>query len=268
MNKTLKVFLITIISFGLYFVLDAIYFKDVRKGLNEIINQGGISHIIAYAAFGIPIILGVILIHNVKGLVGGLGLDKSIIKGVLFPFICTLPMLIGFAVVFNFNPEITINDILIKVIAAAFFEELYFRGFLFGQLFRYTKLGFLPSVIIGALLFAIIHLYQSTDLTTLVGIFLTTLLGAILFAWAYAEWNYNIWIPVFLHLFMNLFWLLFSAGENALGGIYANVFRILTIVLIIWLTILYKKRKGVALEVNIETIWMKNENWLQQQLLI
>lgn len=260
MYKTLKIFLITITSFGLYFVLDDIYFKAVRKGLNEIIKQGGISHIIAYTIFGIPIILGSILIHNVKGFIGSLGLDKSITKGILFSLICTAPMLAGFAVVFDFNSEITINDILIKVIAAAFFEELYFRGFLFGQLFKYTRLGFLPSVIIGALLFAVIHLYQSTDLMTLVGIFLTTLLGAILFAWAYAEWNYNLWIPVFLHLFMNLFWLMFSAGENALGGIYANVFRILSLVLIILLTVLYKRKKGYALEVNKKTIWMKNEN--------
>jgi uncharacterized protein len=257
MNKTLQIFLITIISFALYFVLDDIYFKDVRKGLIEMINQGGISHIIAYAIFGTPIILGSILIHNLKEFIGSLGLNKSIAEGILFSLICTLPMLVGFAVVFNFNSEITINDLLIKVIAAAFFEELYFRGFLFGQLFRYTKLGFLPSVIIGALLFGIIHFYQSTDLTILVGIFLTTLLGAILFAWAYVEWNYNLWIPVFLHLFMNLFWQMFSAGENALGGIYANVFRISALVLIILLTVLYKRKKGYALEVNRKTIWMK-----------
>lgn len=260
MNKTLNIFLITIISFGLYFVLDDIYFRDVRKGLNEIINQGGISHIVAYLIFGIPIISGAILIHNVKGFIGSLGLDKSITKGILFALICTSPMLVGFAAAFNFNSEITITDILIKVIAAAFFEELYFRGFLFGQLFRYTRLGFLPSVIIGALLFAVIHLYQSTDILTLIGIFLTTLLGAVLFAWTYAEWNYNLWIPVFLHLFMNLFWLIFSAGENALGGIYANVCRTSALVLIILLTVLYKRKKGYALEVNRKTIWMKNEN--------
>ena len=141
MNKTLKIFLITVLSFGSYFVFDDIFFKDVRKWLFEIINQLGISHIMAYAIFGIPIVLGTILIHDSKRIIGSFGLDKSIVKGILFSLICTLPMFIGFAIVFDFNTEITINKILISIVAAAFFEELYFRGFLFGQLYRFTKMG-------------------------------------------------------------------------------------------------------------------------------
>jgi len=39
----------------------------------------------------------------------------------------------------------------------------------------------------------------------------------------------NLWVPIGLHLFMNLHWMLFSAGDNALGSIYANVFRAITI---------------------------------------
>ena len=56
---------------------------------------------------------------------------------------------------------------------------------------------------------------------------------------------------------MNLFWMLFSAGENALGGVYANVFRVSTILLIVVLTIVYKKKKGHKLEINKSTIWIK-----------
>ena len=257
MSKTVKILLITILSFGIYFVLDDLFFNVLRKWLNAIINQFGISHILTYSISGIPLILGAIFIHGLRGFIGSLGLNKSIIKGIIFSLICTLPMLIGFAVVFEFNSEITINEVLVSGIAAAFFEELYFRGFLFGQIYRYTKIGFLPSIVIGALLFAWLHLYQSQELATLVGIFLTTFLGAVLFAWVYVEWNYNIWVPIFLHLFMNFFWMLFSAGENALGGIYANIFRILTIVLIIVLTIIYKRNQGIRLEVNKSTIWKK-----------
>lgn len=56
---------------------------------------------------------------------------------------------------------------------------------------------------------------------------------------------------------MNLFFELFSAGENALGGIYMNVFRGLVILLIISLTVIYKRKKGIKLEINKRTIWMK-----------
>ncbi|MBK6266088.1 CPBP family intramembrane metalloprotease [Marivirga sp. S37H4] len=260
--KSLRVLWITLLSFAIYFVLDDLYFHSLRKWINEYINQIGVSHIITYSVFGIPLLLGSLLIHHFRNLLSSLGLNGSLAKGFLFPLLCTLPMLIGYAIVFEFNPEINLSLILISAVSAAFFEELYFRGFLFGQLYRFTQLGFLPSILLGAIVFALIHLYQSQDPLTLLGIFLTTFLGAILFAWLYAEWNFNIWIPIFLHLFMNLFWMMFSAGENALGGVYSNVFRILTIVLAIVLTILYKRKKGMKLEVTKSTLWMKKREIL------
>jgi len=78
-----------------------------------------------------------------------------------------------------------------------------------------------------------------------------------LFAWLYVEWNYNLWVPIFLHMLMNLSWGLFSVSDNAFGGIYSNVFRIATIVLAITLTLFYKKKKRTKLEINKNTIWMK-----------
>jgi len=257
MNRTIKILLITFLSFGVYFVLDDMFFNDFRTWLNGVINQFGISHVITYAVFGIPIILGATFMHGPKVLVDSLGLNKPVLKGVLFSLICTFPMFLGFAIVFDLNSEISLNTVLINLIAAAFFEELFFRGFLFGQLYRYTKLGFIPSVIIGALLFATLHLYQSEELSTLIGVFLTTLLGGILFAWVYTEWNYNLWVPIFLHLFMNLFWELFSVSDNAFGGIYSNVFRLITIALIIVLTVLNKRKKEIRLEINKNSIWIK-----------
>jgi len=56
---------------------------------------------------------------------------------------------------------------------------------------------------------------------------------------------------------MNLFWLLFSAGDNALGGTYANIFRVLTITAVIVGTIVYKKRRNLPMLINKRTIWMK-----------
>jgi len=109
---------------------------------------------------------------------------------------------------------------------------------------------------LGALVFAISHLWQSADLSTLFGIFFTTFLGAVFFAWLYIEWNNNLWIPVFMHLFMNLHWMLFSAGENAFGGVYANIFRIAAIALSIVGTLIYKKRTGSELMINRNNLWI------------
>ena len=173
-------------------------------------------------------------------------------------------MLIGYFIIFDYDSSKTWHDVLRGAIIAAFIEELFFRGIFFGQIYRFTEIGFIPSILYGAIIFASFHLYQSQDFLTLIGIFIATFLGAVLFAWAYIEWNNNLWVPIFLHLFMNLFWMLFSAGDNAMGGVYANIFRILTIVLIILLTIVYKKRTGQKLKINRNTLWIK-KNWLPQK---
>ncbi|MEL7123914.1 MAG: CPBP family intramembrane glutamic endopeptidase, partial [Bacteroidota bacterium] len=128
------------------------------------------------------------------------------------------------------------------------------------NIFRYTRLGFLPSVLLGALLFGFVHLYQGSEFNEIVGIFLVTFLGGILFAWLYAEWNYNLWVPIFLHMFMNLAWELFSVSSNALGGTYSNIFRAATIFLAIVLTLMYKKRRGEVILINKSTIFMKKKS--------
>jgi membrane protease YdiL (CAAX protease family) len=260
---TLRITGIVLATFAVYFIIDDLYFYNFRAWLDQFIHQKGVSHIISYVLFGIPLFAGILLLHPLRNFFSSLGLQGSVIKAMTFSFICTLPMLLGYLFIFDFNREVTFNEILIGVIAAAFFEEVYFRGFLFGQLYRFTRLGFFPSVIVGAILFAVIHLYQSQDLLTLLGIFLVTFLGAGIFAWVYIEWQHSIWVPIFLHLFMNLIWLLFSAGENSLGGIYSNIFRVGTILLIIGLTILYKKRNGMKLEINRSTLWMKKPIFTQ-----
>jgi hypothetical protein len=225
--------------------------------MNGILNQLGISHIITYLISGLPLFLGTYILFRKEPILKSLGLYGSIIKGFLFALICTLPLFIGFSFIFEINPEISVNKILIAVVSAGFFEELYFRGFLFGLLYKYTKLGFVPAVFLGALIFGLIHLYQSTNISELIGIFLITFLGGLIFAWVYAEWKFNLWTAIFLHMLINFSWELFDVSDNALGGIYGNVFRFLSIVLVFGLTILYKKRKKLQLEVNKRTLWIK-----------
>ena len=254
MKKSARIILITLLSFALYFILDELYFRSLRSSINANLNQIGISHIITYIILGIPIFIGTLLLHQPKDFFKSLGLDKPILQGAIFSFLCTLPMFLGYGSVFEFNSNISVDRILVGVLAAAFFEELYFRGFLFGQLFRYTKLGFIPAVILGAVLFGLVHLYQGKETSEIIGIFLVTFSGGLLFAWLYAEWNYNLWVPIFLHLFMNLSWDLFNVDDSALGGNYANIFRMATIALSIILTIIYKRRRAWSMEVNRKTL--------------
>ena len=257
MRQTLKIILITAVAFGLYYIISKLYFYRIDEFLTKRIGISIIGFLLTYIIVGLPLLLGLFLIHKPKEIINSVGLKNGFLKGFLFSFIVTLPMLIGYFVFLKFNKDISINSILVRVIFAAFFEELYFRGFLFGQIFRYTKIGFIPSILICALFFALGHLWQSNDISILTGIFITTFLGAGLFAWLYIEWDNNLWIPMGLHLFMNLHWDLFS-GTNALGGKYENVFRIITIILAIAGTLRYKKHKGLKLNINKSNLIIKN----------
>jgi len=225
--------------------------------IDRVFNYKLLSYFITYIIIGIPIFLGTYIINNNYKVFDNLGLSKNILQGLITAIIFTLPMFIGCLIFYKFDTEIFIPNLIKTTIFAGLFEELYFRGFLFGQIFRNTKLGFIPSIITCALVFASGHLYQSHDISILIGIFITTFLGAIFFAWLFVEWNYNLWIPIFLHTFMNLSWGLFNVSNNALGNITSNIFRVLTIAVAIILTILYKKKHGQKLTINRNTILMK-----------
>ncbi|RIA09160.1 hypothetical protein OE09_0989 [Flavobacteriaceae bacterium MAR_2010_72] len=262
MKNTLKILIITLITFGVYFILDETYFKTVRTWFFELTNQFGVSHIITYALSGIPILIGTVFISRGTSPFESLGLNKSLKTGLIVSIICTLPLLIGNSLVFDSNPKLSINTLLVTVIAAGFFEELFFRAFLFGQLFKHTRLGFIPSVFLGALFFGLIHLYQSDELTEIIIVFLVTFVGGILFAWVYAEWNYNLWVPIFIHMLMNLSWELFEVSDTAIGGMYSNIFRVISLGLVITVTLVYKRRKKMRLAITKSTIWLKKKSLL------
>jgi hypothetical protein len=122
-------------------------------------------------------------------------------------------------------------------------EEILFRGFLFGYLYRKAGWGFVPAVAISSIFFAIGHFYQSQNITGALIIFFITFTGGAWFSWLFIEWDKNLWVPIGIHLFMNLWWIVFSAGENVMGGKVANVFRLVTIAITVVLTIYMRKGK-------------------------
>ena len=259
MKKIIRMVLIVILCFSIHFAFRKYYFTDLIRYFDSLLHNYSLGYIISYIITGFPFFISALFLHKFKDFFFSFGLNKGFFKAFIWAFIFTIPMLVGFALVFHFNTGLKANVIIIGAIAAAFFEELYFRAFFFGYLFRFSKIGFIPSILIPSVIFASLHLYQSFDLMTMIGIFLTTFLGSLLFAWVFIEWEYNLWVPIFLHFLMNLYWLLFSAGETALGGLYSNIFRVLTIIFIIVGTILYKKKNNTKLLINKNNLWLQKE---------
>lgn len=263
--NTLKVVLIVISSFLLTFLLFS-NFKQIKTQLNQQIEISLLSFVLTYFIIGIPIFIGTFLLNKGKNIFEILGLSGNFLKGLLCGLLFAIPMFAGGLMFFKFSNQTDIEKLITGTIVAGFMEELYFRGFLFGQIFRKTKLGFIPSVLLGAVIFALAHLYQSKNFAELTGIFIVTFSGAVFFAWLFVEWNYNLWIAVFTHTFMNLSWFLFDISNNALGDLTSNVFRGFTIALAIIFTIKYKKRRKLKFVIYKETIMINTDEKLNEKV--
>ena len=227
--------------------LIAVYGKrNLIKLLDLQIDQLELRVLHHYIWWLVPVLFATSFLLGNENIFKELGLQSPIGKGFLYAFLCTLPMLIGYAIFGQYNSDENLLSLLRKSILPGFMEEVLFRGFLFGLLFRKFGWGFIPAGIIGAVIFGFQHLYQGDGLMESLGIFAITFIGALWFAWLYIEWEENLWLVIFLHTLMNLYWLVFDISDSgALGGQEANIFRAITIAITVFLTFRSCKQRGV-----------------------
>ncbi len=244
------------LAFAIYILINRRYFARLYRFFSEFVEPIS-AYFGAYVLIGLPIFITLAIVFRQQSF-EAMGLKRSFPKGFAMALLFTLPMFVGYAIVFDFNYDLSWRQIMFGAVFAGFFEELYYRAFFFGLLFRYTRLGFIPSILFGALIFGSFHLYQSNDFGEMAGIFLATFMGAGFFAWLYVEWKYNLWFIFLLHTLMNLSWMLFEAGDNALGGVWSNVFRVMTIALSIIITLQLKRKSQEKLMVNRTNLWIKS----------
>lgn len=240
---------LTIIGFILYYIASK-NFGNIMLLINNVVNFKLASYFLTYVVVGLPIFIFTGIINKSRDIFKYLGLKANVLKAIAVSLSFALPMFLGGFFTNGIAEDLKFTQLIAGTLFAGFFEELYFRGYLFGQLFQKIRLGFIPSIVLCSLIFAAGHLYQSQEPSILLGVFLTTFMGSVLFAWLYAEWKFNLWVPIFLHTFMNLAWALFDMGENALGSSNANFYRILTIGFAIIATIIYKIKTKQAFAVN------------------
>lgn len=176
---------------------------------------------------------------------GELGLSVSPLRPLAVSFVACSPMLIGFAIFAPLNDEFTIRDALLYSGIFPFAEEVLFRGYAFGQFYRRAKLNLWVAAAAVGFVFGALHLgnasVQNLPLSGEIGTVAIISIGGVLYAWLYAKWDNNLWVPFGMHLFMNLWWDVFNVAESPLGGWFPNAMRLLTVILIIVLTI-YRDR--------------------------
>lgn len=183
--------------------------------------------------------------YNIVKIISELGLKEGFTKGFLFGLVVTLPMTVSSFVLFKFSDNLFSYYTLIAVFIGPVMEELLFRGYLFGQLFKREKWGFIPASIIASIFFGLGHLYQTHNMGSAFATFLITFMGSAWFAWLYIEHNSNLWVAIWLHIFMNMSWTIFQTDvPGAVGTNSTNLFRLVTIIITVIYTIRYSKKHG------------------------
>lgn len=221
------------------------YYNHLLTDLSPV-ARGVIWNVLYY---GLVPLLGAALIFGFRPLPSVLGLNKGFGKGLGMALLLTLPMLIGYGVCADFTMSISANNFFFGSLSAPFFEELFFRAFLFGLLYRHAGWGMWPATILDAFVFGIIHISQGDDFASSASVFAVTAAGAAWFSWLYKEWEWNLWLVVFLHALMNFYWMVFDMADNAAGGLWANVFRLVTIALSVVWTIRHNKQMRAGAQV-------------------
>ena len=154
---------IILTAFGLFFV--TWHFNlGVWPFADFIFTYKSINYILNYLIAGLIPAAALLLLHRPGTILYRLGLTHGFGRGMLFGTLSTIPMLAGYAVIGSFNRETPPDHMFTFIVVAGFFEELIFRGFVFGELFRTARWGFLPAATLTALAFGSLHLYQGDDL--------------------------------------------------------------------------------------------------------
>ncbi len=188
----------------------------------------------------IPVIT-ILIVCKDKNLLECLGISSRFLRGWAVGLLCCVPMLvcnlIAGHIMFSFE------KLFLGAVFPGLFEELIYRGFLFGILHRYCNWRFIWAALPAAVMFTLGHFYQSNDLVTGLQVFCVTGLGGLFFSWLYMKWDNNLWVPVSFHISMNAIWTLIpiAGSTTAAGNVTANIGRLLTVVVAVALTIFCTK---------------------------
>lgn len=181
---------------------------------------------------------------STSSMFSNLGLRANPLSSLAISSLITAPMLVGYASVFSLSEEITFGGVFTSSVAPAFFEEAFYRGFLFAGLMRFGKWHFIPAALASAVMFGIGHWFQGSTLVESVMASLFTGIGGVWFAWMLLKASGNLWLPIFVHLQMNLYWYLWDVDDSAIGGQAANIFRMTTIAVSILVLVFISRQRS------------------------
>lgn len=141
-------------------------------------------------------------------------------------------------------PERLALDLVRTAVLPGIAEEVLFRAFLFGFLYRFAGWGFLPAALLSSLVFGLEHVYQGGDPMQALAIAALTGVGGVWLSWLLVEWRWNLWVPIAFHVLLNAYWTAFDVADNALGSGMSVVVRLVCIALSVVVTVALARRRG------------------------
>ena len=108
----------------------------------------------------------------------------------------------------------------------------------------------MPAAVLTGAIFGLLHLAQASvqqlSLSGEIGTVLLIGVGGIFYAWLYVRWDFNLWVPFGMHMFMNGWWAVFEMADNPLGGWVPNALRLLTVGIAIAITLFRSRIPGLS----------------------
>ena len=255
---------VSIIVIGTYLLLDQLYVGESSRNLVKVI-AGDASSFMRYTVgiflhypgpyIIVPAIVTALIVGR-KNLLQVWGFDKMPWRGLGFAFLCTLPLPLVYSFAYPISDLSTLSlRYLNSAILPGISEEVLFRCFLFGVLFRVAGWGFLPAAILGALIFGLAHLYQGKAILDSLAVVGITSVAGLWWAWVYVEWDYNPWVPIGFHIFMNGWFVIFTVSNSAILPIVGEIARVSVVLISIAVTLMLKQRNGGRIIVG--NLWLR-----------
>ena len=238
---------IVLLVLGTFLIVNAIGLTAFRAWAADL---AGWPRMLALAILGYGLYLAgplavAALLFGRRHMFAALGLTASPWPALALATMCTAIVWIGYAASASPAPA---DHLAIAITRSALLpgvaEEILFRAFLFGFLYRFAGWGFLPAALLSALIFGLEHWYQGNAAAEALGIVALTGLGGLWWSWLLVEWRWNAWVPIAFHVMLNAAWETFDVADNALGPAQTVVLRFACIALSIVATMIIARRRG------------------------
>lgn len=175
-------------------------------------------------------------------LLKALGLARSPARGLMIALACVLPMAMTLFIttVPLFELQLSSARLLERTLGSALGEEIFFRGLVMALLLQIPRIPLSRALLLNGLLFGLAHLPGAwaggPGHAATIG--LITGAGGAFYAWLWWRWGRDLWLPIGLHLLMNLCWEIWAVGlPGGASGLSGQIGRGLTIVLAVAFTL-------------------------------